>query len=56
MSAVHSTELAIGGMTFATETARVTFPAVISTGDLVSMVEQAGYTAAPAADAAGGPG
>jgi P-type Cu+ transporter len=31
---------------FATETARVTFPATVSTGDLVSVVEQAGYTAA----------
>jgi len=31
---------------FATETARVTFPATVSTGDLISVVEQAGYTAA----------
>ena len=31
---------------FATETARVSFPALVSTGDLVSVVEQAGYTAA----------
>jgi P-type Cu+ transporter len=30
---------------FATETARVTFPAAVSTGDLISVVEQAGYTA-----------
>jgi P-type Cu+ transporter len=73
VSAVHSAELAIGGMTcascaariekklnkldgvtaavnFATETARVTFPAAVSTDDLVSVVEQAGYTAAPPAE------
>ena len=31
---------------FATETARVSFPASVSTGDLISVVEQAGYTAA----------
>ncbi len=31
---------------FATETARVSFPAAVSTGDLISVVEQAGYTAA----------
>jgi Cu+-exporting ATPase len=31
---------------FATESARVSFPAVVSTGDLISVVEQAGYTAA----------
>ncbi len=31
---------------FATETARVTFPAAVSTTDLISVVEQAGYTAA----------
>src|SRR5215472_751089 len=30
---------------FATETARVTFPAAVSAGDLISLVEQAGYTA-----------
>src|ERR1700755_3111321 len=30
---------------FATETARVTFPATLTTEDLVSAVEQAGYTA-----------
>ena len=34
---------------FATETARVGFPAAVSVHDLISMVEQAGYTAAPAA-------
>jgi Cu+-exporting ATPase len=35
---------------FATETARVSFPASVSTGDLISVVEQAGYTASvPAA-------
>src|SRR4051794_2273526 len=33
---------------FATETARVAFPATLSTGDLISVVEQAGYTAAVA--------
>ena len=31
---------------FATETARVSFPAAVSAGDLISVVEQAGYTAA----------
>ena len=31
---------------FATETARVTFPAGVSPADLISVVEQAGYTAA----------
>ena len=30
---------------FATETARVSFPAAVSAGDLISVVEQAGYTA-----------
>jgi P-type Cu+ transporter len=30
---------------FATETARVTFPATVTADDLVSAVEQAGYTA-----------
>ena len=30
---------------FATETARVAFPAAVSAGDLISVVEQAGYTA-----------
>jgi Cu+-exporting ATPase len=30
---------------FATETARVTFPAAVSAQDLISAVEQAGYTA-----------
>jgi Cu+-exporting ATPase len=30
---------------FATETARVDFPAAVSAGDLISVVEQAGYTA-----------
>ena len=35
---------------FATETASVTFPATVSPGELISVVEQAGYTAAlPAA-------
>jgi Cu+-exporting ATPase len=34
---------------FATETARVTFPASVTTGDLISVVEHAGYTAAPPA-------
>ena len=29
---------------FATETARLSFPASVSTGDLISVVEQAGYT------------
>src|SRR5512135_2590356 len=38
---------------FATETARVTFPPTVSTTDLISVVEQAGYTAAlPAPPAA----
>ena len=31
---------------FATETARVGFPVAVSVGDLISVVEQAGYTAA----------
>jgi P-type Cu+ transporter len=31
---------------FATESARVSFPAAVSTGDLISVVERAGYTAA----------
>jgi len=31
---------------FATKTAQATFPATLSTGDLISVVEQAGYTAA----------
>ncbi len=35
---------------FATETAQVSFPAAVNAGDLISVVEQAGYTAAlPAA-------
>src|SRR5487761_596397 len=39
---------------FATETARVGFPAAVSIDDLISVVEQAGYTAAvPAAPEAG---
>ena len=38
---------------FATETARVSFPAAVSAGDLISVVEQAGYTAALPS---GGPG
>jgi P-type Cu+ transporter len=42
---------------FATETARVTFPAGVSAEDLVSVVEQAGYTAAlPATRRAGSAG
>ena len=40
----------LGGVTaavnFATATAQVTFPATLSTGDLIHVVEQAGYTAA----------
>ena len=39
---------------FATETARVSFPAAVSGGDLISVVEQAGYTAALSSQ--GGPG
>src|SRR5246127_4176374 len=31
---------------FATESARVSFPAAVSAGDLISVVERAGYTAA----------
>jgi len=31
---------------FATATAQVTFPATLSTGDLIDVIEQAGYTAA----------
>src|SRR5437588_9526917 len=31
---------------FATETARVSFPAAVGAGDVISVVEQAGYTAA----------
>src|ERR1700757_3212483 len=39
---------------FATETAHVSFPAEVSTGDLISAVEQTGYTAAvPASRPAG---
>ena len=34
---------------FATETAQVSFPASVSTGDLISVVKQAGYAAAPPA-------
>ena len=44
---------------FATETAQVRFPAAVSTGDLISVVEQAGYTAAlpaPPGTAAGAAG
>ena len=42
---------------FATETARVTFPAAVSAGELVSVVEQTGYTAAlPRAPGNGRPG
>ena len=41
---------------FATETAAVTFPAAVSAGDLVSVVEQAGYTAALPASPGAGPG
>jgi P-type Cu+ transporter len=43
----------------ATETARVSFPATVSTGDLISAVEKAGYTAAlpaPRQGAPAGPG
>ena len=32
---------------FATESARVTFPASLTVGDLISVVEQAGYGARP---------
>ena len=39
---------------FATETARVSFPAAVSGGDLISVVEQAGYAAALSRQ--GGPG
>ena len=39
---------------FATETARVSFPAELSATDLVSVVEQAGYTAALPAPPRGG--
>jgi P-type Cu+ transporter len=44
---------------FATETAQVSFPATVSTGDLISAVEHAGYTAAlpaPRQGAPAGPG
>ena len=44
---------------FATETARVSFPAAVSPGDLVLTVQQAGYTAAlppPAEPGVAGPG
>ena len=40
---------------FATETAHVSFPAGVSTGDLISVVEQTGYTAALPASRPGGP-
>src|SRR3974377_2016605 len=40
---------------FATETAQVAFPATLSTGDLISVVEQAGYTAAVTAPPGAGP-
>jgi len=40
---------------FATETARVSFPASVSTGDLISAVEQAGYTASLTAAREGEP-
>jgi len=39
---------------FATETARVAFPSGVTTGDLISVVEKAGYTAAAAVLAPGG--
>ena len=39
---------------FATETARVSFPAAVSAGDLISVVEQAGYTAALPPGGSGG--
>jgi Cu+-exporting ATPase len=38
---------------FATETARVSFPAEVSAADLISVVEQAGYTAVPQGDPGG---
>jgi P-type Cu+ transporter len=38
---------------FATQTARVSFPATVSAGQLVSVVEHAGYTASRPADEAG---
>jgi P-type Cu+ transporter len=41
---------------FATETARVSFPASVSTADLISVVEQAGYTASQPAARQGEPG
>ena len=40
---------------FATETAHVSFPAGVSTGDLISVVEQTGYTAALPASRPGRP-
>jgi P-type Cu+ transporter len=40
----------------ATETARVEFPSSLAVGDLIAVVEQAGYTAAPAAGAPDGRG
>jgi Cu+-exporting ATPase len=40
---------------FATESARVSVPAAVSTGDLISVVEQAGYTARGVREATGGP-
>ena len=39
---------------FATESARVSVPAAVSTGDLISVVEQAGYTARGVREATGG--
>jgi Cu+-exporting ATPase len=79
VSAGHSVELAIGGMTcascaariekklnrldgvtatvnFATEKARVSFPGSVTPQDLVRVVEQTGYTAAPPAPSAAVPG
>jgi Cu+-exporting ATPase len=41
---------------FATETARMTFPAAVSAGDLISVVEQAGYTVALPASRQSAPG
>jgi Cu+-exporting ATPase len=40
----------------ATETARVEYPSSLAVGDLIAVVEQAGYTAAPRASEAGRPG
>ena len=42
---LNSVDRVTATVNFATETAHVTFPAVVSLGDLISVVEQAGYTA-----------